>query len=393
LQIDNLSHRNEDIIGDLRVCRFLRATSGNVKEATEWFREFLQYRSETALDASRQEVIGKTPEELLAWWSDRSNPFLPFCPYAGRNQDGHIIWYMRQGYIDPQRFVDHRQIPMAEDLKCIHLLMEWTLWWLDKLSREEGRMLFVIKFNDFQGIGSGGRRLPFMVPAFKNFLVEMVKNDKKFYCEHNSLFLAVNIPFIFRALFSGAKAFLTKRQAGKIRLLGDTSQMPVREMMKRLIPESILPQEYGGSVVSAIGAFPLASEVQIDEWYRKRHLVTSDVPKDDSANEIFLTHITSVITHSTVRSAKPRKSRTLSSKSHQSDSQTPKASDVEDGSCPNESSFEIEESVSTEETCKNENIHVKTLRETSEEDKEKAPAKKVQRSEACCCFPSTRRQR
>lgn len=192
-------------------------------------------------------------------------------------------------------------------------------------------MVFVIKVNDFQGIGSGGRRLPFMVPAFKNFLVEMVKNDKKHYCEHNSLFLAVNIPFIFRALFSAAQSFLTKRQAAKIRLLGDTSQPSIREMLKRLVPESILPRDYGGVVTEATGAFPLASEADIDEWYRTRHLLSNEKPEADSAASAGLVHNRSQRSEVSQTSTKTSKSRTsrFFTRSHKS-SQSKAACESED---------------------------------------------------------------
>mmetsp|Transcript_4525 Transcript_4525/g.11370 ORF Transcript_4525/g.11370 Transcript_4525/m.11370 type:complete len:344 (-) Transcript_4525:567-1598(-) len=281
-EVCSLAGRDDDVVGELRICRFLRACQGDVGQALTWFRTFLRWRVESGIDALRKDVIGLTPEELLSWWSRRANPYLPFCPYAGRNGDGHVIWYMRQGLMDAEKFVGHRRRPMREDLSLINTLMEWTFWHLNVLSRTEGRMICVVKVNDFYGMGADGRRLPFLVPQFQTFLMEMVSNDRIYYCEHTTLFLVTNAPFVLRAFFGLARRLLTKRQASKIMVLGDTCQATVRASLGELIPASALPRDYGGDLMVAPNAFPIATPEEVDEWYRLRHLPSNAEALDAS---------------------------------------------------------------------------------------------------------------
>jgi len=272
-EIEALTCKADDVIGDLRICRFLRSRHGDVKVATEWFKGFLQWRVTSKMDSERREVVGRSPEDFLAWFDKRRNPYLPLCPYAGRNADGHVLWYMRQGFLDAKKWAEHRQYPQEEDRRIICLCLEWTLWYLNKLSREEGRMIYVIKFADFRGLGSDGRKLPIFVPDFKSMMQNMIKQMQQYYCEHDSLFVIVNTPFVFRAMFAVIKVLLTKRQSSKIRMLGDTSSADVVAGIKEVIQDDVLPTEYGGKLARVVGAFPLDTPAACEEWYKVRHLV------------------------------------------------------------------------------------------------------------------------
>ncbi|CAE8739480.1 unnamed protein product, partial [Polarella glacialis] len=228
-EIDAIPGPPEDIVGDLRVCRFLRARHGNVKEATEWFRSFLKWRVESGIDKLRAQVIGRSPEKFLSWWLPRANPYLPICPYAGRTDDGHVIWYVRSGMIDPVKFVEHRQTTMEQSKMSFIMILEWTMWHLDELSRKEGRMTYVIKVADMKGLGSDGRKLPIFVSEMKNFMFGMLKEFQTNYCEHDALFIVVNAPFVFRVLYAVVKLVLSKRQISKMRILGDSSQPDIQK--------------------------------------------------------------------------------------------------------------------------------------------------------------------
>ncbi len=99
----------DDVIGDIRICRFLRSKKrGNdycqadVDTATEAFREFLKFRvkNDFKVEKIRATVVGKSPEEFLDWFHKRACVDLPMCPYAGLNNDGDMIMYIRQGQGD-----------------------------------------------------------------------------------------------------------------------------------------------------------------------------------------------------------------------------------------------------------------------------------------------------
>jgi len=269
-EIQVLKAADPDVIGDLRICRFLRAKSGDVKEAGTWFREFLRWRVQVGIEIRRAEVVGRSPEDMLLWYMKRRNPYLPLCPYAGRNADGHIIWYFRQGLIDPEKFISHRPIPLEEDAMTIYLISEWTLWYVDMLSRNEGHMVYAVKVHDFQGLGSGGRSVPIFVPKFRKMWLENLMTClTHHYCEHDSLFVAVNTPLAFRAAFQVAKLLFSKRQVSKFRIVGDSAKPEVRKVLQRVISDALVT-EYGGQVQEAPGAFPLATAEEINMWFETR---------------------------------------------------------------------------------------------------------------------------
>mmetsp|Transcript_128618 Transcript_128618/g.274415 ORF Transcript_128618/g.274415 Transcript_128618/m.274415 type:complete len:365 (+) Transcript_128618:87-1181(+) len=292
-EIDALTCNADDITGDLRICRFLRARHGNAKEAGDWFRQFLRWRVSSGMDVDRQQVVGRSPEDFVAWFRKFKNPYLPFCPYAGRTSDGHVLMYMRQGRMDAQKFLEHRQLPLKEDAKIMDLVLEWTLWHLNSLSRQENRMAYVIKVLDFRGLGADGRKLPIFVPGFKDFMSEMLKSQQKNYCDHDALFVMLNTPFAFRAVFAVIKLLLTKRQVAKIRILGDASKADVRQQLADLIPEDRLPLDYGGSLEEAPGAFPLHSAAEIEAWYRNRHLLPMEIVESGDVAEAATTSLAS----------------------------------------------------------------------------------------------------
>jgi len=266
-----LTCKAEDVVGDLRICRFIRSRHGDVKEATEWFRDFLKWRMESGMDTHRQEVVGRSPTDLLEWYDKRRNPFLRMCPFAGRNDEGSILWFIHPGLNDPVNFVQHRQVSKDEDAKMINLVLEWTMWYIDVLSRREERMVYCVKVADFKGLGGGGRKLPIFVPEYKAWFQNILQSMQKHYCEHDTLFLVLNAPWIARTMFGIMKLLLTKRQVSKFRVLGDASTAEVRGALDQMVPQRLLHVEYGGPVQRLVGFLPMDSPEAIEKWYQMRH--------------------------------------------------------------------------------------------------------------------------
>eukprot|EP00931_Biecheleriopsis_adriatica_P006316 TRINITY_DN107732_c0_g1_i1.p1 TRINITY_DN107732_c0_g1~~TRINITY_DN107732_c0_g1_i1.p1 ORF type:complete len:396 (+),score=74.59 TRINITY_DN107732_c0_g1_i1:47-1234(+) len=276
-EIAELQDPAEDVVGDLRVCRFLRAKHGDVGAATEWFSEFLKWRVESGMDTDRKEVVGRSPDDFLAWFAKRRNPYLPMNPYAGRNSNGHVISYMLLGRLDPEKFVSHRQIPLQEETRLQFLALEWTLWHLDTLSRQEGRMVYVIKVADFGGMGCDGRKNPIWVADYKNWLFDMMKPMQKYYCEHDALFCVLNAPWIFRAMMAVMSLVMTARQKAKMLVLGDTNTKDVQASLREHVDDTMLAI-HGGSMPGAIGAYPLMTAEEINAWYQTRHEIPREYP-------------------------------------------------------------------------------------------------------------------
>lgn len=272
----------DDVSGELRVCRFLRAKAGDVKLATEHFRAFLRWRAESDVEEWRKEVIGRSPPELLAWYGKRCNPYVPFSPCVGRTDDGLLLYFVRSGMMEPRKFVDHRPVPVEADTKTMAQVMEWTSWYLNLLSRREGRLVYRIGVYDFSGLGEG-RPLPIFVPAFQQTLTQWIKAGQR-YCEHDAAYVMINTSPIFRAMISAIKLALTKRQNAKIRVLGDVRQASVRAKLEEYVPQDLIPAVYGGRLKQAINAFPLLSEEEIRTWYEQRPLVTPEFPSQHEAH-------------------------------------------------------------------------------------------------------------
>jgi len=134
-------------------------------------------------------------------------------------------------------------------------------------------MVAVIKLNDFKHMGSSGRKMPFLVPVFRSFIMEMLDNDKKHYCEHNALFVVLNAPLLIRMLYSAtSRLVLTERQMSKIRVLGDTCDQKVRARLLTMIPADVLTVECGGNLRHAPGALPLPTQEDAERWYHSSHL-------------------------------------------------------------------------------------------------------------------------
>ena len=157
VEIKALNDPTDDVVGDLRICRFLRSKDGDVEVATDLFRDFLKWRVEDdhKVERIRAKVIGKTPQEFLNWFYPRMTPDVPICPYVGINDDGDMIMMIRQGQAD--------FYGMAENLPNVDVftaMLEWQLWYLDKISREQERVAYLVKIMDFDGMGDDGRGSP-----------------------------------------------------------------------------------------------------------------------------------------------------------------------------------------------------------------------------------------
>lgn len=160
-------------------------------------------------------------------------------------------------------------MPIEADARVIAQSLEWTLWYLDELSRREGRMCFVATIIDFQGFSSRGN--PLLISAFRRFfLEELVSRLKIHYCEHDSIVLIVNAPTIFRLVFSIVSAVLSKRQKDKIHVLGNVQDDSVRQALHTICPPETLPTSLGGSRPSILGLYPEMAARELEAWLAER---------------------------------------------------------------------------------------------------------------------------
>lgn len=246
-EINRLKDPSPDVVGDLRLCRFLRARQGNTAEALISCRNFLNWRATSGVEDWRKEVIGKSPEDFTRWVRERRCP-LPCCWYAGRNADGCILKMVSAGHLDTCSFLQgrHEGHLLDGDEKTIIQCMEWTLWHLDQLSRKEGKMCYVATFYDF---GEGGTLCSTANLSMlrKLFLEDIGAQLRAYYPDHEAVVLLLNTSTCFRLVFRVVLAAMSKRQKEKVQVLGSTDEPSVRQVLHSIFPVETLPVEMGGT--------------------------------------------------------------------------------------------------------------------------------------------------
>lgn len=230
-----------DVIGDLRMLRFLRGTKGDWNAASEVFREFLRWRVKYLVDEQiRNHVVNLSPKEFmkkLKKWPH--SPYLPRCICAGRNMQGDIVTFEALGQCVPDMIM--KSASEKELWEYEMMTEEWTMWYLDKLSRSERRMVHVLKVVDVKGLGPHH----FDFRALR--LVQRIVVDVLLaYRETTSAVVVVNTPWIFPQAYAMLSPLFTKRQRKKVRVLGNASDAAVQQTLLNLVPADILPKEYGG---------------------------------------------------------------------------------------------------------------------------------------------------
>mmetsp|Transcript_27377 Transcript_27377/g.63897 ORF Transcript_27377/g.63897 Transcript_27377/m.63897 type:complete len:415 (+) Transcript_27377:94-1338(+) len=231
-----------DVVGDLRLCRFLRFNSGNVKKATEGYREFLTFRAEAQLDVLRKHVIDLSMEDFAKWVDSVRSPFTPPLAISfGETPDGHLLVFVQPGRFKAVDFVSQRPEchTLDTDLMISWLCVERMLKNLDDRSYEKQKMLYSIKVMDMQGLGK--EKLAIFVPELRKFAQTHVSKIMQHYCEHDILILVLNAPFVFRVIHTFAQAIISKRQAARMKVFGNSTSAEVQGIFTALtVPQALI---------------------------------------------------------------------------------------------------------------------------------------------------------
>lgn len=281
--IARLKDPARDVVGELRIVRFLRARHHKEAEATQWYAEFLKTRLEQCPEIEstlRPAVIGLSPSEFTAWYQERIHPSLMMSPWVGFAPSGHGVFIGRPGMMDPVTFTEVRDnIPLSQDRLLLTASLEWTLWYLDEESHRQHKMVYLIKIMDMHGLGSDGRKAPIFVPKMKEFLMGLLQTMQKQYCEHDALFVVVNASLMFRMVFGVISAILTSRQRSKVRILGNPVDASVRAKLLDIVPASLLPKEIGGELPSLEPLYPAPKPDAIPAWIARVRAVDMWAPR------------------------------------------------------------------------------------------------------------------
>ena len=144
-EIDALWDQTKDVVGDYRVCRFLRAQGGDVTGAITCFKAFLNYRvkDDHLVERLRREMVENQIDcqgppgttEFCDWYLPRRNPYLLSLMPVGYTPSGDMVIYSREGLMDPAKFMDrrHENVSLQDDKNLVIQIFEWMAWKLDKM--------------------------------------------------------------------------------------------------------------------------------------------------------------------------------------------------------------------------------------------------------------------
>jgi len=222
-EISSLKFPTDDVVGEWRILRFLRNHEGNVDKAVKKLKMALERRTRNdhLIEDMGQEVKGLSPDEFVAWFKERSNPYIPICPYGGENSDGSVVYFFaRQGGADFKSFANERndQQPISDEVFLIYQSNEWLMWYLNEKCKKLNRMCYVRKFMDLGGLSTN----PFMVAPVKTLVLTGLKAMGIDYCDGDDRYVLLNTPVIFDILFPIVKLFYTKRQRNKFHSINMT---------------------------------------------------------------------------------------------------------------------------------------------------------------------------
>jgi len=119
--------------------------------------------------------------------------------------------------------------------------LEWTMWHLDELTRQEGKMRYVMGIADLEHAGAHQLR-----GHTRRVMMECARLLSFAYVDSVELVLCVNSPWIFKTFYVLLQPLLTARQRAKLHVLGSSRSESVRKVLRATILPEILPREYGG---------------------------------------------------------------------------------------------------------------------------------------------------
>eukprot|EP00439_Symbiodinium_sp_Y106_P069818 s1681_g12.t1 len=295
-EIAAMPEQPRDVVGDIRVCRYLRFYGGKVNEAAKGLAEFLKWWVQEDIPSLRKGLIDLDPDDFHAWCDSARSPYSPvLVPGFAETEDGlmghdgHTVIFVSPGYFKAQEFVSQRPAchTMENDLMLVRAGMEWMMKRVDDRSYEKKKMLYSIKVIlvfqfkslEFSSLHCkidaqhlGREILPIRVYEVRKFAQDNAKQMMSMYCDHDILLLIVNAPWIIRFVVMFAHTFMTKRQSARLKVLGSASDADVQAQLRVVGPTSMFPPSLGGTKKPEdIPLYiPLAQDNPIAEWMARK---------------------------------------------------------------------------------------------------------------------------
>lgn len=204
--------------GDIFFTRLLRGNNGNIDEAVEWYRKFIELRAKFGLDDIHKECekngtawrASAMPhaDDMKKYWSTM------FDEDSLRTQSGHLMWYDPMGDYRTKEMLT--ELPNEKILKYLHTMFERRTSTLDKISRKEGKIVKIIRVMDLEG--SGFWQMNRQWTSFEKEYVNPVLMGTSIETVH--VIFVNNFPKIFLNFWNIFKVIIPPRLLARFRLLG-----------------------------------------------------------------------------------------------------------------------------------------------------------------------------
>ncbi|KAH7492484.1 Sec14 cytosolic factor [Phytophthora ramorum] len=205
-----------ELVGDVRLLRFLRGHKMNVSVAATKYREMLALRQKLNLDDIRDDIVSNSmsPDEFPHF--QKIIPHLPFLDtYDLFSSEGHVFYFEMTGYAD----VHNLLIDLTEEEWQTFFLysMEYRALKLDQLSRQTEKLVQTILVRDLSG---------FSITRFNSKLLKRIRSPvsiaTKCYPESMHKVLVLHAPWVFDKIWIAVKAMLQETQLRKVHMEGNS---------------------------------------------------------------------------------------------------------------------------------------------------------------------------
>eukprot|EP00746_Dinoflagellata_sp_MGD_P011617 gnl/MRDRNA2_/MRDRNA2_124437_c0_seq1.p1 gnl/MRDRNA2_/MRDRNA2_124437_c0~~gnl/MRDRNA2_/MRDRNA2_124437_c0_seq1.p1 ORF type:complete len:384 (+),score=46.26 gnl/MRDRNA2_/MRDRNA2_124437_c0_seq1:42-1193(+) len=230
-----------DVAGELRILRFLRGCDGVADTACQLVSDFLEWRctAPEGVEALRSAVVDLSLEQYSRHISSSRDHACVEAIILGRSRSGDLVQLVPLGKWNVEKAVT--EVGYLSLMRGQIEKQEWTMAYLDRLSRVEGRVLYQLNIMDLAGLG-----MEMLRGQARAFGLDLTRKFTRHYRDAVSVVILVNSPIIFRVAWGIISPLLTKRQLAKFRVLGKSSDPLTQEVLRATIPEDVLPEYLGG---------------------------------------------------------------------------------------------------------------------------------------------------
>lgn len=214
--------------GDIFFTRLLRGNNGNLEEAVAWYRKFIELRNKFGLD----DIHAECEKNNIAWKVD-AMPFAEdmkkystsaFDQDTLRSPAGNLLWYDSYGDMRVPALLSE----MGEEkiVRYQHFIFERRTSAIDKVSRDEGKIVKIVRIMDFEGMSLSNWTREFqklddasLTPVLMGTSIESVH-----------IIFMINFPRLFYKIWEVLKSFLPPRLVARFRVL-DANYMQDKELL------------------------------------------------------------------------------------------------------------------------------------------------------------------